>query len=172
MVRLPGILKVTAVLALDFVIMSALFDDDSVGVLIIGMVALYVWWGGYFSLLKESAVRSKRLPAYEAHCLEAVKAQLAKDVKSVSAADISKLKLYLIPGDDSLNATAYGTNCVSVTQSLFNNVDPITLEAVLGHEISHILNRDAEFNRAALASITLLVGAWGPSVPCPLPSWP
>ena len=58
-----------------------------------------------------------------------------------------------------MNATAYGFNCVSVTRGTFDNADPITLNAVLAHEVSHILNFDAEFNRAVFCSVTLLVGA-------------
>ena len=85
--------------------------------------------------------------------------QLVADVKSVSGANIFGLKLYLVPGDDDMNATAYGFNCVSVTRGTFDNADPITLNAVLGHEISHILHCDAEFNRAVFCSVTLVVAA-------------
>ena len=159
MSRLFGILKVALVLAIDFVVIYSLFDDPYIASGAVGVIALYVLFGGYLALLKEGAVSSKKLPTYQRNRLETAKMQLVADVKSVSGANISGLKLYLVPGDDDMNATAYGFNCVSVTRGIFDNADPITLNAVLGHEISHILHWDAEFNRAVFCSVTLLVAA-------------
>ena len=34
-----------------------------------------------------------------------------------------------------MQATAYGFNCISVSKGTFDNTDPMTLNAVLGHEI-------------------------------------
>lgn len=158
MSRLFGILKVVLVLAVDFVAIYSLFEAPYIAFAAVGVISLYVLLGGYLALLKEGAVSSKKLPVYQRNKLEAAKAQLAADVKSVSGKNISGLKLYLVPGDCNMNATAYGFNCVSVTCGTYN-ADPITLNAVLGHEISHILNCDAEFNRAVFCSVTLLVAA-------------
>ena len=159
MSRLFGIIKVAIVLAIDFVAIYSLFEDPYIASIAVGVIALYVLFGGYLALLKEGVVSSKKLPAYQRNRLETAKMQLVADVKSVSGANISGLKLYLAPGDDDMNATAYGFNCVSVTRGTFDNADPITLNAVLAHEVSHILNFDAEFNRAVFCSVTLLVGA-------------
>jgi|GEM_PF-1075071 len=159
MSRLFGILKVALVLAIDFVAIYSLFDDPYIASGAVGVIALYVLFGGYLALLKEGAVSSKKLPTYQRNRLENAKMHLVADVKSVSGANISGLKLYLVPGDDDMNATAYGFNCVSVTRGTFDNADPITLNAVLGHEISHILHWDAEFNRAVFCSVTLVVAA-------------
>lgn len=159
MSRLFGIIKVAIVLAIDFVAIYSLFEDPYIAFIAVGVIALYVLFGGYLALLKEGVVSSKKLPAYQRNRLETAKMQLVADVKSVSGANISGLKLYLVPGDDDMNATAYGFNCVSVTRGTFDNADPITLNAVLAHEVSHILNFDAEFNRAVFCSVTLLVGA-------------
>lgn len=159
MIRLPGILKVNAVLALDFFVLFALFDDAAIAAVVTGVMALYVWLGGYLALFKEGAVRCDKLPSYARARLEAAKNQLTEDVNRMNSVDISRVKLYLVPGNDEMNATAYGGNCVSVTNGTFSNADPVTLNAVLGHEISHILNFDAESNRAVFCSITLLVGA-------------
>ena len=159
MSRLFGIIKVAIVLAIDFVAIYSLFEDPYIASIAVGVIALYVLFGGYLALLKEGVVSSKKLPAYQRNRLETAKMQLVADVKSVSGANISELKLYLVPGDDDMNATAYGFNCVSVTCGTFDNADPITLNAVLAHEVSHILNFDAEFNRAVFCSVTLLVGA-------------
>lgn len=159
MPRLFGVLKVALVLAADFAAIYSLFEDLYIASAAVGVIALYVLFGGYSALLKEGAVNGKKLPVYQKSRLEAAKAQLAADVKAVSGADISGIRLFLIPGDDEMNAAAYGFNCISVTRGTFDNVDPITLNAVLGHEISHILNWDPEFNRAVFCSVTLLVGA-------------
>lgn len=158
MSRFCGILKVALVLALDFVAIYSLFENPYITSIAVGVISVYVLFGGYLALLKEGAVISKKIPAFQRNKLEAAKTQLVADVKSVSGANISGLKLYLVPGDD-MNATAYGFNCVSVTRGTFDNADPITLNAVLAHEVSHILNFDAEFNRAVFCSVTLLVGA-------------
>lgn len=158
MSRFCGILKVALVLALDFVALYSLFENPYIASIAVGVIFVYVLFGGYLALLKEGAVISKKLPAFQRSKLEAAKTQLVADVKSVSGANISGLKLYLVPGDD-MNATAYGFDCVSVTRGTFDNADPITLNAVLAHEVSHILNFDAEFNRAVFCSVTLLVGA-------------
>ena len=158
MSRFCGILKVALVLALDFVAIYSLFENPYITSIAVGVISVYVLFGGYLALLKEGAVISKKIPAFQRNKLEAAKTQLVADVKSVSGANISGLKLYLAPGDD-MNATAYGFNCVSVTRGTFDNADPITLNAVLAHEVSHILNFDAEFNRAVFCSVTLLVGA-------------
>lgn len=159
MSRLFGIIKAAIVLAIDFAAIYSLFEDPYIASIAVGVIALYVLFGGYLALLKEGAVSSKKLPAYQRNRLETAKMQLVADVKSVSGANISGLKLYLVPGDDDMNATAYGFNCVSVTRGTFDNADLITLNAVLAHEVSHILNFDAEFNRAVFCSVTLLVGA-------------
>lgn len=159
MSRLFGILKVTLVLTLDFAAIYSLIKDFSIASIAVGFLTLYVLFGGYLTLLKEGAVSSKKLPTYQRNRLEAAKAQLAADVKSASGANISGMKLYLVPGDDEMNATAYGSNCISITSGAFNNADPITINAVLAHEVSHILNCDPEFNRAVFCSVTLLIAA-------------
>lgn len=158
MIRLPGILKVASVLLVEFLTVYALFNDPSIAGVVMGIVSLYVWLGGYLSLFKEGAVRANKLPNYERTRLENAKSQLVGEVKDISTADISNIKLYLIPGDSEMQATAYGANCVSVSRGAFDNTDPLTLNAVLGHEISHTLNLDAEFSRAVFSAILLLCG--------------
>lgn len=159
MKRMFGLIKVCAVLAADAAVLHALFHDWAIVAFIVGAIALYVWLGGYLALFKEGAVRYHKLPFYESNRLKAAKEQLVEDVKRVSSVDISGLKVYLIPGDDDMQATAYGANCVSVAKGTLDNADVVTLNAVLGHEISHILRCDPEFNRAVFASVTLLIGA-------------
>lgn len=160
MSRLLGLLKTTLILAADFIVIYGLFKDIYIALGIVGAITLYTIFGGYFALLKDSAISSQKLPSYQRSIFETAKSQLVTDVKSTTGNNISRIKLYLVPGDDEMNATAYGCNCISVTRGTFDNADSITLNAVLAHEISHILNFDAEFNRAVFCSVTLLIGAF------------
>lgn len=159
MIKLFGLLKVALVVGLDFFVIYYALGSMKLAVASTAIVILYIWLGGYLTLLKEGAVSAKKLPAYEKNRLDASKARLIEDVKNISGLNISRIKLYLVPGDDTMNATAYGANCVSVTKGTFHNTDPVTLNAVLSHEISHIVNYDAEFHRAVFCTVTLLVGA-------------
>ena len=65
MSRLFGILKVALVLAIDFVAIYSLFDDPYIASGAVGVITLYVLFGGYLALLKEGAVSSKKLPTYQ-----------------------------------------------------------------------------------------------------------
>lgn len=159
MQRIFGLLKVMVVIVLDYIMISGFFKDSSIGIVGCSVIAIYVFLGGYISLLKEGAVSSDKLPSYDKSRFHRAKNRLVADVKSKSGLDIARLKLYLVPSDDTMNATAYGCNCVSVTQGTLNNVDPITLNAVLAHEVSHIINFDAEFQRAVFCTVTLLIAA-------------
>lgn len=159
MKQLPGILKIFTGLAVDFTVIFLLTDNLTVASIITGLIALYVWLGGYIALLREGAISLKKLPAYTAGRLEMPKTQLIADVKADSGINLSNLKLFLIPGESDMNATAYGAGCVSVTQGTLNNTDPITLTAVLTHEASHLIHLDPEFNRLVFASVTLIMAS-------------
>lgn len=159
MKRVFGMVRVCAVLAVDMAVLSALFHDWTIAAMIGGGISLYIWLGGYLALFKEGAIRCDKLPFYESNRLKAAEEQLVEDVKRVSSIDISGLKIYLVPGDSDMQATAYGANCVSVSKGTLDNADVVTLNAVLGHEISHILRCDPEFNRAVFVSVFLLIGA-------------
>ena len=159
MSRSLGILKVVLVLAVDFAALCSLFQSPWAASAAVGILALYVLFGGYPALLREGAVGSAKLPAHQRRRLEAAKAQLTADIRSSGGSGTSGLKLYLVRDDDELNATAYGSNCISVTRGTLDYADPLTLNAVLAHEVSHIQNLDPEFNRAVFCSVTLLMAA-------------
>ena len=46
MIRLKGILKVVAVLVLDFLAVFMLFSDLAIASVVTGVIAIYVWLGG------------------------------------------------------------------------------------------------------------------------------
>ena len=159
MSKLLGIFKIALVLALDFSVIYSLLHDLFAASITAGVITLYVLFGGYIALFKEGAVSVRKLPTYQRNRLEAAKQQLTAEVRASSGANISGIKLYLVPGDDEMNAAAYGCNCISVTRGAFDRADAVTLKGILAHEISHIRNSDAEFNRAVFCSVTLLIAA-------------
>lgn len=73
------------------------------------------------------------------------------------AAGLPKTPDIFIIDDESLNAFATGTtpenSKIAVTKGLLAKLDDRELEGVIGHEISHILNRDI---RVMLIAVTLL----------------
>lgn len=156
MITISGISKITALVAADFVIVYILFNDLTIAMVFVGVLVLYSWLGGYLSLMKDGAVRVDKLPTYDSARLISAKDLLANDIRDATSQDISSVKLYITP-DDSLNATAYGCRCISINRGTLNNTDPITLAAVMAHELSHTINLDAEFNRMLFASVTALV---------------
>ena len=58
MIRLPGILKIFEVFLIDFFAVYALFHNIAVAAGVVGVIALYVWLGGFFALLRDGGVRS------------------------------------------------------------------------------------------------------------------
>ena len=158
MKRLPGIIKVLTGLAVDFSILYLLFSNLSAACIVTGLIAAYVWLGGYLALLKNGAVGLRKLPVHQADQLNTARIQLISDIRTVSRIDLSNMKLFLVPGDE-MNATAYGAGCVSVTRGMLDNADPIMLTAVLGHEASHLMHLDPEFSRLVFASVTLITAS-------------
>ena len=158
MTRFPGILKVSCIFLLDFSVLYRLTGLVP-ALLITGGIAFYTVLGGHAGLWVEGAVPLKKLPACERERLAAVKRQLEKEVLRTSGAHISSLKLYLLPKRDDLNASAYGHNCIAVTEGTFEASDDPMLCAVLCHEISHTLRMDPEVSRAVIASVTLMMAA-------------
>ncbi len=159
MIRIPGFIKVSAILILDFFVLFSLSRYLPLAAAVSGVIALYVWLGGRLALARDGGIRADKLPEYDRTRLEGARNQLVEAVRGRSAVSLSGLKVFLIPGDDELQATAYGANCISVSQGLFDSADPVTLTAVLSHEASHILHSDPEFSRAVFCSVTLVVAA-------------
>ena len=75
-------------------------------------------------------------------------------------AGIPTPKVYLIQ-DDSLNAFATGyapqNASVALTTGIVQKLEPIELEAVISHEIGHIINRDIRLNMFLLNQLNYLI---------------
>lgn len=74
------------------------------------------------------------------------------------AAGVPKPRVYIVP-EAALNAFATGRDpehsSIAVTQGLLDSLDRLELEGVIGHEMSHIVNRDILVNTL----VATLVGA-------------
>ena len=139
--RILGLAKIIGILLTDFLIAYNTMGTEA-ALLITGGVELFAWLGEYLALLKEGAIRIDCLNGYEKSKLIIAHNCLKDDVKRVSGADVSRLRIHLIPSDE-INAYAYGFNNVAITRGALNCCDETTLCSVLRHEISHIVNMDA-----------------------------
>ena len=74
-------------------------------------------------------------------------------------AGIPTPKVYLIP-DDSLNAFATGYSpqsaSIALTTGIVKKLGPIELEAVISHEMGHIMNRDIRLNMFVITGIGVI----------------
>lgn len=153
--KLKGYLKIVVFLFVFFALGYSILGIEVSALLTLGIV-LYAWLGEYLALLKDGAIRMDHLRDYERNRLSCALENLAEDVYRVSGADISRLRMHVIPSD-SVNACAYGFRNIGVTRAMLNNCDDATLCAVLAHEVSHTACMDAVFYRMVFASITILI---------------
>lgn len=153
--KLNGYLKIAIFLLTLFAFVYCTLGVEAAVLLTLGIV-LYAWLGEYLELLKDGAIRMDHLREYERNRLFCALANLSEDVNRVSGADISKLRLHVIPSDN-MNARAYGFRNIGVTRAMLNNSDDATLCAVVAHEVSHTFCMDAVFYRLVFASVTILI---------------
>ena len=133
-------------------------------VIVIGLAAVQYWTSDKLALAASGAKLVSRDQAPELHAM----------VERLCAmADLPKPRIAVVDSDVP-NAFATGRNpthaVVAVTTGLWRRLDPQEVEAVLGHELSHIANRDvlvmtlASFFAMLAAMITrfgLYFGMWG-----------
>lgn len=153
--KIIGIIKIITILLIDFLLGYNLIGIEAALIIVIGMM-LYAWFGEYIALLKDGAINVNNLGDYEKTKLNRAHTCLAEDIKRVAGADISKVRLHVIPTEE-INAFCYGFKNVAITRSALNVCDDMTLCSVLGHEMSHLLSMDAVVNRLIFANITLVI---------------
>lgn len=155
--KLAGYIKIVTILIVDFAA-ACNFLGVEFAILVTAGIALYAWLGEYLSLLKAGAIKMDNLGTYEKSKLTCALDNLSKDVLRHANVDISRLKVSVIPSE-CINAYAYGFRNIGVTRAMLNHCDDATLCAVLGHEVSHIINLDAVISRTVFASVTVIMGA-------------
>lgn len=154
--RLKGILKVIGVLLLDYYVVWFNTGNAQLTFIVLIGITIYVLFGGYLSLLKEQAISMNDLPCDYSSRLNSAREVLIQDVMNINSLNMSGIKLYVTPFDD-MNATAYGNKCISITKGTLDNTDIVTLVAVLSHEMGHIINYDAELQRALFCLVSLII---------------
>lgn len=155
--RARGIIKIALASAGDFAILYYLIGIKWT-VIVTVLIILLAWLGEYIDVLKDGGICINELGNYERDKLKRSFTMLSDNVKNKSGIHISNLKLHVIPSDD-INAFAYGFRNMAVTRGMLNNCDEFTIDAVLAHEVSHILNLDAVFNRIVFLNITFMIFA-------------
>lgn len=153
--RVKGIIKIILVLLFDFVLFYSIFESTG-AVIGVGIILFSAWIGEYIALIKDNGISLKNSRDYERMKLMYCMEMLTENVKEKSAININKLKIHIIPTDQ-MNAYAYGFHNIGITRGILNACDELTINAVLSHEISHILCLDAVFNRIIFMNITLLI---------------
>jgi heat shock protein HtpX len=131
------------------VVIGALIGGPSTAALFLG-IALLINLGSYFFSDKMALAMSRAKPVSEA---EAPK--LYEAVRELTTrAGLPMPRLYVIPQDQP-NAFATGRNpkhsAVAVTRGILNLLSEDELRGVLGHELTHIRNRDILIQSVASA---------------------
>jgi heat shock protein HtpX len=124
-----------------FAIGFLFFNGGTAGVVIAVALAVILSFSSYFEgdRLVLASTRAREVSAEEEPRLHNVVEGLA------IAAGIPKPRVYVVP-EQAPNAFATGRNpehsSVAVTQGLLDIMNRVELEGVIGHEMSHVLDRD------------------------------
>ncbi len=152
-----------ALLGLLYVVFAVvLFSVLNVGlvpmlVIVVGLAAVQYWTSDRIALAASGA---KIVSAEDAPELHAMVERLC------AMADLPKPRIAVVDSDVP-NAFATGRNpkhaAVAITNGLWRRLDPQEVEAVLGHELSHIANRDVLIMTLAsfFAMLAALITRWG-----------
>lgn len=155
--KIRGILKIAAILAVDAGIVYAASRRWEAALIVVGILLLYAAIGENLALLKDRAIRMEKLPPYQRIYIQNAKTALTEDVQNVMGHDISRIRFHMVPDNSTINAYAYGFRNVAVTRALLDCTDNMTLAAVLGHEICHTLALDAVSSRLIFANVMVIM---------------
>ena len=154
--RIWGMIKVLIILAVDAGLVYAASECWEAALIVTGCMLLYALLGENLALLKDRAIRMEKLAPTQRIALQNAKAALVQDVLNATGKDISNIRFHMVP-DNSINAYAYGIRNISVTKATLDATDPMTLAAVLGHEVCHTLSLDALRSRLIFANIMVVM---------------
>lgn len=158
--RIRGIIKIMTILILDATAAYVVAGPEVALILTAGIL-LYAALGEYVDILKDGAIRMEKLTACQRIRLQEAKASLAQDVRDTMGMDISRIRFHMLPDSNTINAYAYGFRNIAITKEALDVTDNLTLNAVLGHEISHVVSLDAVFNRVIFANMAVVLASMG-----------
>jgi heat shock protein HtpX len=152
---------VLVVLGIGWVFSYLVFNGNPAGVVVAAIVATFMTWLSYRSGDKVvlAVSRAKEVTHQQEPRLHNIVEGLA------IAAGIPKPKVYVIE-DPAPNAFATGRDpqhaSIAVTRGLLDKMNRVELEGVIGHELSHVKNRDTLVMAiaATLLGIVVLVSDW------------
>jgi len=151
-------------LGLVYVVLIAVLIAAGVGAIAVAVIACVLFLIQYFTSdrIALSSMGAREVSAAQAPELHAIVERLCVQ------ANIPMPKLAIVE-TEMPNAFAVGrsphNSTVSVTRGLLNLVSPAELEGVLGHELTHIANRDVMLMTiasffASIASFIVQMGFW------------
>lgn len=152
--RIKGIIKVMTLLAIDFAVMSALFNVE-IAVLATIFFMLFAWLGEYFALLRDGAISEKKLNDYDRAKLGRARTILQSEAERCGMSELPRFRLHVISSKEA-NAFSYGISNISITAGTLQ-CDDMTLASVLAHEVSHTANLDAVTSRLLFINITAAI---------------
>ena len=153
--KLLGITKVLLFLIIDFYLLYQTLGIKTASWSII-VVVLGIWIFEYIDVMCNCGISLNKISGYEKIKLTNAYNHLADKIFDVEGKKIGKLRLYIIP-DDSARAFSYGLHCIGVTRGLIQNVDDITLCAVLAREVYHKINLNAVFKRIIFMNMVVMM---------------
>jgi len=157
--NIAGVTKILVMLGADTAAVYLLTHSVEATAVVLLAAMLYAFAGEYLDLLRDKAIRAEKLPAADRCKLENAKAALSEELQDAGI-DIRRIRFHMTP-DSGINAYAYGMNNIAVTKACLHSTDSATLHAVLLHEISHIRNLDAVFNRIAFLNVSAVLAGLG-----------
>ncbi len=153
--KLLGITKVLLFLIIDFYLLYQILGIET-AIWSIIVVILGIWAFEYIDVMRNCGIPLNNASDYEKIKLTNAYNHLSDKIFDVEGKKMGKLKLYVIP-DDSDRTFSYGLHCIGVTNGLLQNVDDITLCAILAREVYHKINLDAIFKRIIFVNMVIIM---------------
>lgn len=154
--RMKGCIKIACLILADFVFMYYLLGVE-ISLIFTGLIIVYAFWlGEYIALFQDRAVSLDRLSECERNRLYNSLCELKNEILKSTHVNLKYVKLYVVPTKE-VNAFAYGFRNISVTEGTLKAADGMMLNAVLAHELAHVINLDAITNRIIFANVTGMI---------------
>lgn len=156
--KLFGMMKVTIVLIMNFVVFYIVTGhmEWAIGITVLIGVLSYV--GEYIDLLKDGAIPIQKLELYYKTKLESSFNILCEQGRK-NGMVLDGLHIYMIPTDE-INGISYGASSIGITKGLLEE-NQFSIAAVMGHETGHCLALDGLLKRIFFWDVTLMIIALG-----------